>query len=175
MLGRYDGFPEATHGHARFICQGSVKDVQHAMLSSFHRLNHKVCCLDAIAPHVSLDCEVGFDFGVAEDMVFNYLDKQELDRLKKGINKEELPIIDFFCAFHYHAVNKSGKRVPLKSDHHLIRFIFHRDRVNLWIHHERGSQRVPLEEAITFVVNRINEELSRNRVKPLKLQYVRTL
>ncbi len=174
MLGRYKGFPEVTHGRARFICQGSLGDVQHAMLSSFHQLNQETCRLNAIAPHMSLDCEVGFDFGVAEDMVFNYLDKQELDRFRKAINKEELPIIDLFCAVHYHTVN-NGKRVPLKFDYHLIRFIFHRNSVNLWIRHERGPQRVPLEELLTFLANRINEELSKSRIKPLSLEYLRTL
>jgi len=175
LLGRYDGFPEVTHGRARFICQGSVRDVQQAMLSSFHRLNHKVCRLDAIAPHMSLDCEVSFAFGIADDMVFNYLDEQELDRLRKDINKEELPIMDFFCAVHYHTVNKNGKRVPLKFDYHLVRFIFHRNSVNLRICHERGPQRVPLEELITFLANRISEELSRSQIEPLKLEYLRTL
>lgn len=175
MLGRYKGFPEVTHGRARFICQGSVRDVQQAMLSSFHRLNQETCRLDAIAPHMSLDCKVGFDFGVAEDMVFNYLDKQELDRFRKDINEEELPIMDLFCAVHYHAVNNNGKRVPLKFDYHLIRFIFHRDSVSLWIRHERGPQRVPLEELITFIVNGINEELSQSQIKPLRLEYLRTL
>lgn len=175
MLGRYKGFPEVTHGRARFICQGSVRDVQQSMLSSFHRLTQEIYRLDAIAPHMSSDCEVGFDFGVAEDMVFNYLDEQELDRFRKDINKEELPIMDLFCAVHYHTANKNGKRVPLKFDYHLIRFIFHRNSVNLWIHHERGPQRVPLEELITFLANRINEELSKSQIKPLKLEYLRTL
>lgn len=175
MLGRYKGFPEVTHGRARFIHQGSIGDVQQSMLSSFHQLNQETRRLNAIAPHMSLDCEVGFDFGVAEDMVFNYLDKQELDRFRKAINKEELPIIDLFCAVHYHIVSKKGKRVPLKFDYHLIRFIFHRNRVNLRIRHERGPQRVPLEELITFVVNRVNEELSQNQLEPLELVYLRTL
>ena len=175
MLGRYENFPEVIHGRARFKCQGSVREVQRAIFCSFHRLNRKVFRLDVIASHLSPECEVGFEFGIAEDMVFNYLDKGELNRFEKCIVKKELPIMDFFCAVHYHTVNKNGKRVPLKFDYHLIRFTFHGNSVKLWVSHERGPQHVPPEDFINFISSRINEELSKEELEPLDLEYLRTL
>lgn len=175
MLGRYENFPEVIHGRAQFTFQGSAREVQQAILCSFHRLNRKVYRLDVIASHLSQKCEVGFEFGVAEEMVFNYLDEEELDRFEKCIVKKELPIMDFFCAVHYHTVNKNGKRIPLKFDYHLIRFTFHGKSVELWVSHERGPQHVPLQAFIDFITSHINEELSKGKLKPLDLEHLRTL
>lgn len=175
MLGRYENFPQVIHGRARFKCQGPVREVQRAILCSFHRLNRKIFRLNVIASHLSPECEVGFEFGIAQDMVFNYLDKQELNRFEKCVVKKELPIMDFFCAVHYHAVNKKGKRVPLKFDYHLIRFTFHGKGVEFCVSHERGPQHVPLQDFINFITSHINEKLSKEESKPLDLEYLRTL
>lgn len=175
MLGRYENFPEVIHGRARFTCQDSVREVQRTILRSLHQLNREVHRLDAIASHLSPHCEVGFEFGVAEDMTFNYLDEEELNKSGRRIAKKELPLMDFLCAIHYHTVKKDGKRVPLKFDYHLIRFMFRGNSVELQVSHERGPQHVPLRDFITFMISHINEELSKKQMTPLRLEYLRTL
>lgn len=175
MPGSYENFPEVIHGRARFICEGSTREIQQAVLCSFHELNKKVCRSDLIVPHLSQEWEVGFEFGIAEGMGFNYLDTGELERLKKHLIKKELPTMDFFCAVHYHTINENGKRVPLRFDYHLMRFTFHGKSVELLVHHERGSQHVPLHDFINFIASYINEELAKEHLKPLNLEYLRTL
>ncbi len=175
MLGRYENFPEVIHGRAQFTCPGSIREVQQVILRSFHRLNRQIRRLDAMASHLSPQCKVGFEFGTAEDTVFTYLDDEELDRFTKRLSKKELPIMDFFCAVHYHAVNKEDKRVPLKFDYHLIRFTFRGKSMELWVSHQRGPQHFPLQDFITFMIRHINEELSNEQLKPLDLEYLRTL
>lgn len=83
--------------------------------------------------------------------------------------------MDFFCAVHYHTVNKEDKRVPLKFDYHLIRFAFRGKSMELWVSHQRGPQHFPLQDLITFMTRHINEELSNEQLKPLDLEYLRTL
>ena len=174
-MGRYENFPEIVHGVARFTCESSIGRVQQAILSVLHHLNQEVCGLSAVTPHLPQKCEVSFELGVAEEFDFNFLDKKELDRFQISIVEKELPTLDFFFVVRYHIVNDRGNRVPLKFDYHMLRFMFQENSVEMRICHERGTQRVPLEDLITFVTKHINEELSRKRLKPLNLEYLRTL
>ena len=175
MLGRYENFPEVIHGVARFACGSTTGKLQQAILCSLHKLNQEICGLNAITPHLPPDIKVGFEVGVAEDVEFNYLDEEELDRFQKSIVEKELPMLDVFCVIRYHMVEGRRKRVPLKFDYHMLRFMFQENSMELQICHERGTQRVPLEDLITFMTKRINEELSQKRLKPLNLEYLRTL
>ena len=171
MLGRYENFPEIIHGVARFTCKSSIKNVQQAILSALHHLNQEVCSLSTVTPHLPQKCEVGFELGVAEDFDFNFLDKKELDRFQRSIAEKELPMLDFFCVVRYHVVNDRGKRVPLKFDYHMLRFVFQENSMELRICHERGTQRAPLEDLVIFITKCINEELSKKQLKPLSLEY----
>lgn len=175
MLGRYENFPEIIHGVARFTCESPIRRVQQTILAALHNLNHEVHGLSAIAPHLPQKCEVSFELGVAEDFDFNFLDKKELDRFQRSMVEKELATLDFFFVVRYHVVNDRRKRVPLKFDYHMLRFMFQENSMELRICHERGTQRVPLEDLITFITKRVNEELSQRQLKPLNLEYLRVL
>jgi len=174
LLGRYENFPEVIHGVARFTYESPVREVQQAILSALHHLNQEVCGLSAVTPHLPQEYEVSFEIGVAEEFDFNFLDGKELDRFQRSIAEKELPTLDFFFVVRYHVVNDRGKRVPLKFDYHLLRFMFQENSLELRVCHERGTQRVPLEDLITFITNRISGELAKKRLKPLNLEYLRT-
>lgn len=175
MLGRYENFPEVIHGVVRFIYESSTRDVQQTILRALHNLNHEVCGLGALTLHLPQECEVSFELGVAEDFDFNFLDEKELYRFQSSIIEKELPTLDFFFVVRYHVVNDDGKRVPLKFDYHMLRFMFQENSIELRICHERGPQRVPLEDLVTLIVERINEELSQRQLKSLNLEYLRVL
>ena len=174
-MGHYENFPEVIHGVARFTSKSSVRKVQQAILSTLHHLNQEICGLSVVTPPLSQECEVSFEIGAAEDFDFIFLDKKELDRFQRSIAEKELSTLDFFFVVRYHVVNDRGKRVPLKFDYHMLRFMFQENSMELRICHERGTQRVPLEDLVTFITKRINEEFSQKQLKPLKLEYLRTL
>ncbi|KPV63924.1 MAG: hypothetical protein AOA66_0502 [Candidatus Bathyarchaeota archaeon BA2] len=171
LLGRYENFPEVIHGVARLSFKFPMKKVRQAILCVLQQLNQEVCSLNVITPHLQSDIEVSFEVGVAEDVGFNYLDKEELDRFQKSMVEKELSLLDFFCVVRYHVVKDRRKRVPLKFDYHMLRFTFQENSMELQICHERGTQRVPLEDLIAFITKRINEELFKKRLKPLSLEY----
>ena len=101
--------------------------MQQAMLLTFYQLNKEVYRLhDILRFAPSSECETSFEFGVAEGVVFNYLDKEEVNRLQKSVAKKAMSIIDFLCVVRYHRVNKE-KRVPLRFDYHLLRFMFNKN------------------------------------------------
>jgi hypothetical protein len=167
LLGRYENFPENVHGVAHFEYQDSTKEAQKAILCTFHRLNQETFDLSAVTPYLKQNCEVGFEFGVADGLVFNFLDQKELDRCLMSVDETEAESLDFFFVVRYHRVRDGGERLPLKFDYHVLRFSFHEGGLELRIRHERGTQRVPLDELTDFLVKQINIELSRRQLTPL--------
>lgn len=173
MLGHYENFPDVVHSIARFTHQSTEKKVQQAIACALYRLNQEKHDLNTISSFSLPVCEVSFEFGIAEGITFNYLDTGELERFQNDIKKETPPTLDFFCVVRYHTV-KQGNRKPLKFDYHLLRFIFYEKGLELQIAHERGAQRLCLEELANFIVKQVNKELSKARAKPLKPENSRT-
>jgi len=160
LLGRYENFPEVVHSVARFTHQSTEERLQQAILRALHRLNQATHNLTVISPFSAPRCEVSFEFGVAEGLTFNYLDREELERFQKSIKKEAPPTLDFFCVVRYHIL-KEGRRVPLRFDYHLLRFVFNRNNVEVQVSHERGTRRVSLEDLTNFLIGQIRGELPR--------------
>ncbi len=171
MLGRYQNFPTTVHGIARLSHSFSTEKLQRIIIEAFHQLNLETCDVNAVTPR-SPACEVGFEFGIAEGVTFSYLDEEELRRFEGAIESEATPILDFLCVVRYYTVDEKGKRVPLKFDYHLLRFLFGKDSAEVRIYHERGTQRVPMEDLISFIIKRINRGLSRRRLRPLATSYL---
>ncbi|UCC59084.1 MAG: hypothetical protein JSW14_04100 [Candidatus Bathyarchaeum sp.] len=170
-MGLYKNFPETVHGIALFNYQGSAKSIQQAILCALHHLNHEIHDLGAVTPYLKQKCKVSFEFGVAEGSVFNFLDDKELDQCLRRVAEKELQTFDFFFVVRYHATSKGGKRVPLRFDYHVLRYIFQEGCLEMRIRHERGTQRIPLDDLTDFIAKRINAELSRRTLNPLVLGY----
>ena len=175
MLGRYENFPQIIHGIARFTFPSSIHQLQKAILEVTHQLNHEVYSLKDFTPFLTSNCQVSFEFGIAENMTFNYLDKEELERFQKQIKTKPLRIIDIFSVIRYHIINVKGKRAPLKFDYNMLRLTFSRKTMELLVSHERGNQRISLEDFITFLMSKIDEKLKGEAQKALVLKYLRAL
>ncbi len=168
MFGRYENFPETVHAIALFNYLGSAKSIQQAILSAFHHLNHRVYDLGAVTPYLKQKCDVGFEFGVAEGNVFNFLDEKELDQCLRSVAEKELQMLDFFFVVRYHTRDR-GKRIPLRFDYHVLRFTFQEGYLEMQIRHEKGTQRIPLDDLTDFISKQINAELSLRELNPLVL------
>ncbi len=68
--------------------------------------------------------------------------------------------MDFLCVLQYHIVNESGKRSPLKFDYYLLRFAFGKNYMEFLVSHERGPQRVHVEDLIDFLTKHVKSELA---------------
>jgi len=167
LLGRYENFPENVHSIALVNYQAPKKSLQQAILSTFHRLNGETFDLGAVTPYLKQNCEVGFEFGVADGFDFDFLDQNELDQCLKSVGETEVEALDFFFVIRYHLIKKDGKKVPLRFDYHVLRFTFQESGLEMRIRHERGTQRVPLDDLTDFLVKQINAELSRKQLTPL--------
>lgn len=174
MLGRYENFPEVIHGVASFTFPISKQQLQQAILRATHELNHEVYDMKDFTPFSKLPCEVSFEFGVAEDVTFNYLDKEEFERFRKLIEIKPLRTLDIFAVIRYHTVAR-GKRRPLKFDYNMLRFTFFRKTMELLVSHERGNRHISIEDFILFLTSKINERLLKKAGKRLALKQLRTL
>ncbi len=169
MLGHYENFPENVHALASFDYHESAKDIQKAILCTFHLLNHETCDLGSVTPYLKQNCEVSFEFGVAEGNDFSFLDQKELEQCLNSVDEKELQTLDFFFVVRYHLVKEDGRRVPLRFDYNVLRLVFQESGLEMRMRHERGSQRVTLEDLTAFMTKRINAEVSRRRLTPLFL------
>jgi len=167
LLGCYSNFPKNIHGISSFQYFDSAKGLQQAILCAFFRLNSESVDLGTVNPYLKQNCVVSFEFGVADGFDFNFLDQNELTRCLTGVDENELQTLDFFFAVRYHLVRDDGKRVPLKFDYLVLRFLFQEGGLELQIRHEKGPQRVQSEDLTEFLVKQINFELSRKQLMPL--------
>lgn len=176
MLGQYEKFPQIVHGIGSFTYKFSAGALQEVILQVFRGLNRETYDLGDIT-HLpsSSQCKVSFEVGIAEDISFNFLDDEELERFQKSVQKNALQFLDFFCIVRYHALKAGGKQVPLKFDHYFLRFIFYQRDLEMRIAHERGTQRIPSEDFINFAIKQVNNELTERKLETLSKRYLRTL
>jgi len=167
LLGHYNNFPENIHGRAILEYPDPAKSIQQAILCTFHGLNNEIFELDSVTPYLNQKCEVGFEFGVADGFDFNFLDQKELDQCLKNIDEKELETLDFFFAVRYHLIREDGEHVPLRFDYQVLRFAFQDGGLEMRIRHQKGTQRVPLDDLTSFLVKQIDAELSRRQLLPL--------
>ena len=152
--------------------------MQKTILHTIYQLNQETLDLKTLTKSSPANCELNFEFGIAEQDAFNFLDKEESERFFKSLEdelKEQLRVLDFFCATRYHTITPDGKRKPLKFDYALLRFAFQRRTMELFIVHERGTQRIPLEDLAIFLTNRIKNELKQRELKTLTLKHMHAL
>jgi len=175
LLGRYDNFPVSIQGIAQFTYPSSTQKLQSAIVQVLHKLNTQTIDMKTLTKASPANCLVNFEFGVADADTFNFLDEEELEKIKNVLKQQILPILDVYCVARYHITGANGKRKPLKFDYSMLRFAFHRENIELFLHHERGIQRIPLEDLVLFLKNKIDQELIDKQQISLTLKRLHTL
>ena len=156
--------------------QTKTAQLQRIISETLHRLNNETHDLSLLTKASPPNCHVNFELGIAEEDTFTFLDKEELARLTEALGKEEtISVLDFFCAIRYQQIMQDGKAKSLKFDYVLLRFAFRRRTMELFLSHQRGIQHLPLGDLTTFLIKRINNELTQNEIKPLALKRMQTL
>jgi hypothetical protein len=164
MLGVYNNYPKAVHNIADFALSISNKRLQTALVQTFYKLNNETLTLEEVATPSIPRCAVTFEFGVAEDTDFSYLDIEERDRLLKTIKKKPLPLIDFLCIIRYCKM-QTEKKTTLKSDCYMLRFQFDKEATQMQIFHEKGLMYVSPKDLPEFTIRRINSEFPKKALK----------
>lgn len=172
-LGVYINFPSIYHGVAQLEFNTSLSNLQKAVLNALYRLNG--CSLGGyLSDLIESNLDVIVEFGAAEGLTFNYLDLETLEIFLHEINRRESRVLDFFCVFRYYAL-KNGVKRALRFDYYFLRFFFNRGEFEIQIFHEKGLQRVSIEDLIKLLTDKINLELAQEGVNPVKIKYMHTV
>jgi len=167
MLGFYANFPQNTHKIAGFSTSISNKRLQQALAETFLKLNNETFSLEEVATPSVPHCKVVFEFGIADENDFNYLDIHEKDKMLKVINKKTFQIMDFLSVIRYYRIEEE-KRSRLRFDYYMLRFMFDKNLIEIRVFHERGPMHVSPEELAEFIVSKINSAFSKKVLKPLE-------
>jgi len=164
MLGVYENFPENVHKIVIFASPISSKRLQQTVTEIFHKLNTTTLRLEDISAPSVPECDVIFEFGIAEDENFTYLDEEEKEKVQKKIREKPFQTMDFLCVIRYYR-KQNGKKIPLKFDYYMLRFMCGKGLMEMQVYHERGSMHVAPEELINLVRGRINEMFHKKILK----------
>lgn len=163
MLGFYESFPRA-HMIMRFAALTSDRNLQRKLTQTLHALNAQTYSLEKIADPSIPECTVSFEFGIAQEDGFNYLDDDETHGVLKTISHKPLQVMDFLCVARYHR-QQGEKRTPLRFDYSLIRFAFRKGLMDVHVFHERGPRHTSPEDIPNLIVSRVNEGSPRKLLK----------
>lgn len=167
MLGFYANFPKNIQKLAYYTFSVSSKRLQQTLTEAFYKLNGETLNLEDITTPSIPRCIVIFEFGIAENDGFTFLETTEKDAMLESINKKTLQIMDFLCAIRYYKV-QNGRKAALRFDYYLLRFIFGQGSLEMRVFHERGPMRISPEEITTFAIGKINDGFSKRTLKMLK-------
>jgi hypothetical protein len=160
MLGFYDRFPTIIHGAFTFVSSVSLKKLERTVIEACGKLNEESMVLDDVACPTIPHCHVAFEFGIAEGNSFNYLDKQEKQKILTAIEKAPLEVMDLLCGIRYHK-EQGDKKKALRFDYYLLRFRFHQKQGEMQVFHEKGPRYVTPGDLAALLVKKVNEESGR--------------
>jgi hypothetical protein len=167
MLGVYENFPADIHKTINFETSISETSLQKALIDAFYVLNNKTLTFEEVAYPSLSQCIVGFEFGIAEENDFNFLDTHERDRIIAAIQKKPFSSLDFVCIFRYYKMQNEKKR-PLKFDHYMLRFRFAKKAAQMQILHEKGPMHISLKDLPFFMTRILNGEFSKKVIRVIR-------
>ncbi len=166
MLGFYENFPQNIHLSDLFTSSLPKKKLQQKLTRVLQEANRKAFSFEEVGNPTVPNCSVIFEFGIADEDGFNFIDKDEAQKMLNTIVAESLRVMDFFCGIRYYK-NVAEKKKPLKFDYYMMRIGFGEDNaVELQVAHERGPRYLSPEDLANFLVSKINGASAKKVLKP---------
>ncbi|MGD0159144.1 MAG: hypothetical protein ABSB89_02480 [Candidatus Bathyarchaeia archaeon] len=165
MLGFYTNFPQNIHKAETFSTSILNKKLQQTLVEALYRLNSETPGLEEVAEPSVPCCKVIFEFGVAEDNDFNYLDEEERKRLLAALQKKPFQVLDFFCVIRYRRMI-GEKKARMRFDYYMLRFMFGESLLEVHVSHEKGTRHISPDDLVNLLVNRVNGAFSKKVLKP---------
>jgi hypothetical protein len=163
MLGFYEDFPSTLHLSETFTSTLSRRNLQQEIVHAILEINRGTFSFEEVGNPTVPDCTVLFEFGIANAWAFNFLDKEEAQRLQDRLCSEPFRTMDWFCGIRYYR-NSEKKKVPLRFDYYMLRMGFaEKSAITVSVFHERGPRYTSPEDLVALIVSRINQA-SRRRI-----------
>jgi hypothetical protein len=165
MLGFYTNFPQNIHKAETFSTSVVSRKLQQTLVEVLYRLNSETLSLEEVAEPSVPSCMVIFEFGVAEDNDFNFLDDEERKRLLAALRKRPFHVLDFLCVIRYLRTMGDRKR-RMRFDYYMLRFMFGESLLQVHVSHEKGTRHVSPDDLVNLVVKRVNGAFSKKVLQP---------
>ena len=175
-FGIFTNFPSIIHGTAKISHKTSKPRLQRVIAEALRDLNgYKTPQILRVENRSGrYTGETTFEVGVADDLYFYYLDEETYTKLVTPLKSRTFfQALDVLIVVLYHYY-KNGKRIPLNFDHNIIRFTFKKGELNLYVFHIKGIRRMPLDDLLNLVIDKIKGKMTKNRLKTFKIEYLRT-
>jgi hypothetical protein len=163
-LGYCENFPSQIHKVENFGSTISSKQLQQKLIQVIYEINRKEFCFDEITNPTIPNCNVIFEFGLADNEGFTYIEETEKNKFIDFLIKENLDFVDFFCGIRYYKV-KEDRKQPLKFDYYLLRTIYKKANFEINVHHERGPRYVSPQDLIQLIFTKINDNSGKKVLK----------
>ena len=161
-LGFYENFPLNIHMVESFNSTLSSKQLQQRLIQVLYEINRKEFSFEEAANPTIPECKLIFEFGLADAEGFNYIDEEEVKKVRNLLEKEHLRTMDFFCAIRYY---KGEKKKALKFDYYLFRTVYNKDILEIQVFHKKGPRYLSPEDLTLFIFNKTNEASNRKILK----------
>jgi hypothetical protein len=163
-LGLHENFPINVHLVEGFKTTVSAKRLQEKILRTLCELNRGEFTFEEVANPTFPQGKVLFEFGLAKDGGFSYLNEEELKISLAFLNRERLEVLDFFCSIRYYKISRD-KKTPLKFDYFFFRAFFPKELLEVHVYHERGPRYVSPADLVSFIVDNLNKMQSKKILK----------
>ncbi len=164
MLGTYDSFPLNIHFIETFSSALSSKPLQQKLMQTIKAVNRQPFGFEEIAIPTIPNGEVIFEFGLAEEDGFNFIDEEETKKALDAIKNGHLQTLDFFCAIRYYKIT-AEKKIPLKFDYYMIRTSFAAKSVEFQVFHKQGPRYISPEDLACLITDKVNAYSSKKILK----------
>jgi hypothetical protein len=176
-IGMFTNFPTIVHGIAEAVHNDPPFKVQRAAIQALRDLNgHKEEYPISVSGHNgTYRGTLGFEVGVAEGIFFNCLDDENVQRLCRPLSpRSSYRLLDFLLIVTYHYSHR-GRMTALNFDHHHLRFVFNYGRFEVRLFHSKGTRRMPFDELLNRVFDKIREKMWQSSLGGLTVKYMRML
>ncbi len=161
-LGFYENFPLNIHMVESFNSTLSSKQLQQRLIQVLYEINRKEFSFEEAANPTIPECKLIFEFGLADAENFNYIDEEEVKKVRNLLEKEHVHTMDFFCAIRYY---KGEKKKALKFDYYLLRTVYDKGILEIQVFHKKGPRYMSPEDLTLFIFNKTNEASNRKILK----------
>ncbi len=176
-LGEFINFSETVHGRSIISFKCPVQKMQRAVIDAMLYLNghEEPRLLSLSALSMETQGVMGFEIGIADGIFFDNLDEETASGVTEYFSSNSgYRILDFLVVTTYR-YSREGRILPLKFDHHLLRFLFNAGKIEVLLHHSQGTRRLPLDELLQIIFDELRRIVGRGRLGEMKVEATRTL
>ena len=176
-LGIFTNFPTIVHGIGEAVHNDPLYKIQQATIMGLKELNNyrEPYPLSISGKSGTYMGTLGFEVGIADDIYFNYLDDETVQKLYKLLNpKRNYHLLDFLIIVTYHYTQQK-KSIALNFDYFHFRLIFNKRRIECRVFHNKGIRRMPINELINRIFDRIRKSMIQSSLGILTVRRTKTL